>query len=412
MSWSASRHARSIIAIHPSYPTRSSHPVFPCIRAPTWQHDPHVTRLIPRSALAFVAIVAAALLVACGSDSVTLSNGSPVPPGQVSVAAGGSAGPSAVTTVDGGGTPGDSEGKAPPLPSSAPTKTAKGTTAVPATPTTPATAPSGDAFYTPPSPLPAGNPGDIIWMQSAPAPAGAQAWKVLYHSRAVDGTDIAVSGYVIAPDGRAARRRVPRPRLGAWHDRHRRPMRPHPHRPPERRRPLPRPISSRAATSWLPPITKAWARPASTRTWSAKAKRTACSIASAPRETSPTRTPGRRWSALGRSQGGHAVLETAELAAAYAPELELRGALAGGPLTELSSIVPVLEHTPYFGYLFMAGAGFDAAYHTHILDDLLTPKPRPTSASSRRPASTASSPITPVSHPSRCSSKTRSCTPT
>jgi fermentation-respiration switch protein FrsA (DUF1100 family) len=37
------------------------------------------------------------------------------------------------------------------------------------------------------------------------APAGARAWKILYHSRAVDGNDIAVSGVVIAPNGPAPR---------------------------------------------------------------------------------------------------------------------------------------------------------------------------------------------------------------
>ena len=64
--------------------------------------------------------------------------------------------------------------------------------------------PTGDAFYVPPRPNPQLKPGTII--RSTPiagAPSGARAWKVLYHSRAVDGTDIAVSGVVIAPTGPA-----------------------------------------------------------------------------------------------------------------------------------------------------------------------------------------------------------------
>jgi alpha-beta hydrolase superfamily lysophospholipase len=67
-------------------------------------------------------------------------------------------------------------------------------------------APAGDAFYVPPKPLVKAKPGTII--RSTPianVPAGARAWKVLYHSRAVDGKDIAVSGVVVAPTGKAPR---------------------------------------------------------------------------------------------------------------------------------------------------------------------------------------------------------------
>ncbi|HXU23996.1 MAG TPA: hypothetical protein VN697_08205, partial [Tepidiformaceae bacterium] len=121
-------------------------------------------RLIRCLALALAAPLAAVLLLSCGSGSVTVSNSSAVPPGQVSPAAGQSSGPSGVTTVDGGGTPGNSEGKAPPMSSPSATAAARSPTPAPATATPPAPAPSGDAFYTPPNPLPSGNPGDIIWM--------------------------------------------------------------------------------------------------------------------------------------------------------------------------------------------------------------------------------------------------------
>ena len=66
--------------------------------------------------------------------------------------------------------------------------------------------PKGDAFYVPPQPLTKAKPGTIIW--STPldgAPAGARAWRILYHSRAVDGRDIAVSGVVIAPADKGPR---------------------------------------------------------------------------------------------------------------------------------------------------------------------------------------------------------------
>jgi hypothetical protein len=60
---------------------------------------------------------------------------------------------------------------------------------------------AGDpAFYTPPSPLPAGEPGDVIRTERlADPPDGAVAWRVLYHSTDASGADIAVSGTIVAP---------------------------------------------------------------------------------------------------------------------------------------------------------------------------------------------------------------------
>jgi alpha-beta hydrolase superfamily lysophospholipase len=88
--------------------------------------------------------------------------------------------------------------------------TAPGTTpgSTPGTGTTPGTVlgdnPAVSAFYQPPSPLPAGKPGDIIRSQPlAGAPAGSQAWLVLYHSQGFNNEDIAVSGMVFAPTGAA-----------------------------------------------------------------------------------------------------------------------------------------------------------------------------------------------------------------
>ncbi len=59
-------------------------------------------------------------------------------------------------------------------------------------------------FYQPPAPLPVGQPGAIIRQEAFPgAPAGAQAWRVLYHSTGLDGADIAVSGVIVAPTSSA-----------------------------------------------------------------------------------------------------------------------------------------------------------------------------------------------------------------
>jgi alpha-beta hydrolase superfamily lysophospholipase len=58
-------------------------------------------------------------------------------------------------------------------------------------------------FYEPPSPLPEGEHGDIIRSMEVPAPEGARAWKVLYLSELHDGTPVATSGFVVAPEGPA-----------------------------------------------------------------------------------------------------------------------------------------------------------------------------------------------------------------
>ena len=65
-------------------------------------------------------------------------------------------------------------------------------------------APARRVFYASPGPAPRGDAGKLIWAAPFKAIPGAQAWKVLYHSQALDGSDIAVSGVVVA-------RPMPRP---------------------------------------------------------------------------------------------------------------------------------------------------------------------------------------------------------
>ncbi len=83
-----------------------------------------------------------------------------------------------------------------------------GATTGAATPGTPAssTRPSPVSIYYPvPTPLEAAPPGAIVSSQpvstSSPLPAGATAFRVLYHSESIDDTDITVSGLVVVPGG-------------------------------------------------------------------------------------------------------------------------------------------------------------------------------------------------------------------
>src|SRR3954452_2442852 len=69
------------------------------------------------------------------------------------------------------------------------------------------TGPAGDASYTPPSPLPSGSHGSLIWARKLSGEAALKSagknWKVLYRSVGTDGKRIAVSGTVSLPKGKA-----------------------------------------------------------------------------------------------------------------------------------------------------------------------------------------------------------------
>lgn len=59
------------------------------------------------------------------------------------------------------------------------------------------------SFYTTPSPLPAGQPGELIRSEEFDEyqlPEGVSAFRILYHSRAARGMDVAASGVVLTPD--------------------------------------------------------------------------------------------------------------------------------------------------------------------------------------------------------------------
>ena len=64
--------------------------------------------------------------------------------------------------------------------------------------------PAGQAFYTPPSPLPAGVHGNLIWYRPATVnlgltSPGQNAWTMLYQSQSVNGQTDAVTGTLIVP---------------------------------------------------------------------------------------------------------------------------------------------------------------------------------------------------------------------
>lgn len=59
--------------------------------------------------------------------------------------------------------------------------------------------PAITSFYTADAPLSPGKPGDILRTEVWPAPPGVRAWRILYRSSASDGSPTAVSGTIFAP---------------------------------------------------------------------------------------------------------------------------------------------------------------------------------------------------------------------
>ncbi|WP_375386585.1 alpha/beta fold hydrolase [uncultured Microbacterium sp.] len=59
-------------------------------------------------------------------------------------------------------------------------------------------------FYAQPSPVPSGAPGEIVKSEElVGAPLASRAWRVMYHSRDLNGADVVVTGVVIVPLGPA-----------------------------------------------------------------------------------------------------------------------------------------------------------------------------------------------------------------
>jgi hypothetical protein len=204
----------------------------------------------------------------------------------------------------------------------------------------PTTAPERppEAFYAVPDPLPPGPPGALI--RSVPIAAlsvlpDSHAWAILYHSRDFDGRDVAVSGVVVAPPG--ATPPDGRPVVVWGHGS--------------------TGLADRCAPSraglmgafgpWLGGLLQqgvvvatdyqGLGTPGSARhAIGLSAGRAVLDVARAARGLDAAGAGGRVVLA-GHSEGGHAVLWAAELAGAYAPELQVLAVAASAPGAELAA---------------------------------------------------------------------------
>lgn len=229
-------------------------------------------------------------------------------------------------------------------------------------------------FYAVPDPLPHAKPGSLVRVARIEAPDGARAWRVLYHSSALDGRDIAVSGLVVAPTGKAPRRGRP---IVSWaHGTTGLADACAPSKRPGAALDLPY-VDDLVDAGYVVVATdyEGLGTPGLHPYLVGESEgRGVLDVARAARRLAGTGA-GRELLVLGHSQGGHAALFAGELASAYAPELRLAGVVAAAPAADLEVILPaagVIRQAS--GFLVMGARGFEAAYPEADPSTVLTPE--------------------------------------
>ncbi|WP_205695463.1 lipase family protein [Conexibacter sp. SYSU D00693] len=215
--------------------------------------------------------------------------------------------------------------------------------------------PAGDAFYDPPADLVPGRPGTVVWRRPAAGlaalDAAARTDVVVFRSRALDGRPIVQSATVAVPHGAPPR--------GGW------PVVSFFH------------VTTGGADSCAPsrvtPDNPELERLTRADTVVARLLRAGVAVARPDGEGigTPGRHPylvgrslarsqsdavraargldrriGRRWVAMGHSEGGVASLWSADLGARLAPELDLRAVAAFSPVTRTAELVDLLRLVP------------------------------------------------------------------
>ncbi|MDL4817779.1 lipase family protein [Actinomadura opuntiae] len=247
----------------------------------------------------------------------------------------------------------------------------------------PAQPPAQDPFYRPPSPLPAGQPGDVI--RSRPSLftvdpighspyGGVKSWQVLYRSQTAAGAPTAVSGTVLVPD---------KPWTGAG------------------KRPVvsyavgTRGLGDACAPSYtltqgldyeelfvIDALNQGWAvaltdmeglgTPGQHTYEVGRSQGMAVlNMARAAERLPDAGLAGAPVAIKGYSQGGTSAGWAAELARSYAPDLDLKGVAAGGVPADLRAVAASLDGSPFVALMFMAAVGYDAAYPELKLDGYL-----------------------------------------
>ena len=227
---------------------------------------------------------------------------------------------------------------------------------------------SDEEFYLPPDPLPEGEPGELIRVMDLGESDGTATLKVMYHSRDAEDRDRAVTGLVTYPTGDA----------------------------PEDGWPV---VSTAPGTTGLAPQCGLSRAGGEAPDWGVEgvAVRTdyiglgteggplhpyfskpseGHSVIDGVRAARqlPDANAGDRWLSVGHSQGGHGALSASELAADYAPELDLLGTLAMSPAAMFEDVYDGIDPI-VTGILTAMSLYGGAGEHPEInLEDYVTPE--------------------------------------
>jgi pimeloyl-ACP methyl ester carboxylesterase len=236
--------------------------------------------------------------------------------------------------------------------------------------------PPVDSFYRIPHPLALEPPGSII--RSSPIasrgqlPAGSKAYRILYHSETIAGSDIAVSGMMVVPSGRPPRGGFP---IVSWA-----------HGTTGLASQCAPSVTGLSSIAYLDQLLKAKMIVVATDYQGLgtggmppylvgqSEAQGVLDAARAARDLEGS-TASNKVTVVGYSQGGQAALFAGQIAQTYAPELYLDGVVAIGPVSSISELAPPVPGTTTdadSGFAAMALYAWSATYRNLPLTSVLT----------------------------------------
>ncbi|WP_110080409.1 lipase family protein [Actinokineospora spheciospongiae] len=238
--------------------------------------------------------------------------------------------------------------------------------------------PLDDSFYVPPSPLPAGEPGDVIrWRPTIPPlnAGNADAWQVMYLSTNALGERNAVTGTIFTPKGVDPAKA---PIVGYSVGTQGPAFKCTPSKAIERGTLYDQPaINDSISAGYAVAVTdyEGYGPGEANRPTYIVGQSMGPAVIDSVRAAQ--RLPQTKLSAdakvvfQGYSQGGGGALWAAEKQPSYAPDLNLVGVAAGGVPADLTEVAKGLDGYLGFGFLAFAAVGLDNAYPELQLDSYL-----------------------------------------
>jgi pimeloyl-ACP methyl ester carboxylesterase len=227
-----------------------------------------------------------------------------------------------------------------------------------------------DDLYALAEDLDPGEPGEPIAVQPVDAGLDASVWRVLHHSRSLEGEDIAVSGLIAVPTGDAPE--GGRPVVSWAHGTTGIADECAPSRSPDQLLaaiPLLEQGMVVTATDY-----EGLGTPGRHPYLVGESQgRGVLDVVRAARALGPLVGASDQVVLWGHSQGGHAVLFANQIATDWAPDLEVLGAVAGAPPSQMPLLVGALTDGQLGFFLAMVVAGWTAAYPELDPADVLTP---------------------------------------